>query len=60
MKKSNIGFNVEYKMMEVKNTSYADYYDLEKNAIHTTILKEEEIKEADERLWQFAKEYTFK
>ena len=43
-------------MMEVKNTSYADYYDLEKNAIHTTILTEEEIKEADEWLWQFAKE----
>ena len=53
------GINVEYKMLEVKNTSYADSYDLEKNAIHTTILKKEEIKEADERLWLFAKEYTF-
>lgn len=52
------GFKVEYKMMEVKNTQFTSY-DLQKNAIHTTILKEEEIKEADERLWQFSKEYKF-
>lgn len=52
------GFNVEYKMMEVKNTHFTTY-DLEKNAIHTTILTEEDIKEADERLWQFAKEFKF-
>ena len=48
---------VEYKMLEV--TQFTSY-DLIKNAIHTYILTEEEIKEADERLWQFAKEYTFK
>jgi hypothetical protein len=50
------GNTVEYKMMEVKNTHFTTY-DLEKNAIHTTILTEEDIKEADERLWQFAKEF---
>ena len=49
------GCDIEYKMLEVKNTHFTTY-DLEKNAIHTTILTEEEIKEADERLWQFAKE----
>ena len=53
------GCDVEYKMLEVTSVTQFISYDLEKNAIHTTILKEEEIKEADERLWQFAKEYTF-
>ena len=46
----------EYKMLEV--TQFTSY-DLEKNAIHTYILTEEEIKEADERLWQFAKELIY-
>ena len=50
------GNTVEYKMLESKNDNHFTTYDLENNAIHTTLLKKEEIKEADERLWQFAKE----
>lgn len=50
------GNTVEYKMLEATSTTQFIYYDLEKNAIHTIMLTEEEIKEADERLWQFAKE----
>ena len=50
------GWDIEYKMLETTSTTQFTTYDLEKNAIRTTILTEEEIKEADERLWQFAKE----
>lgn len=50
------GCDVEYKMLEVTSVTQFTYYDFEKNAIHTIVLTEEEIKEADERLWQFAKE----
>ena len=50
------GCDVEYKMMDATGATHFTSYDLEKNAIHTIILTEEEIKEADERLWQFAKE----
>ena len=46
-------YGVEYKMLEVTQLTP---YEIEKKAILTNILKEEEIKEADERLWQFAKE----
>ena len=50
------GNTVEYKMLEATSTTQFCSYDLEKNAIRTIILTEEDIKEADERLWQFAKE----
>lgn len=50
------GCGVEYKMLDNTGVTHFTSYDLEKNAIHTNILTEEEIKEADERLWQFAKE----
>ena len=50
------GNTVEYKMLETTSTTQFTTYDVEKNAIRTIILTEEDIKEADERLWQFAKE----
>ena len=50
------GCDIEYKMMDATGVTHFTSYDLEKNAIHTTILTEEEIKEADERLWEFAKD----
>lgn len=50
------GNTVEYKVLVHNNDYHFNTYDLENNAIYTTILTEEEIKEADERLWQFAKE----
>ena len=48
-------YGVEYKMLEATSISY----ELEKNDMLTYILTEEEIKEADERLWQFAKELIY-
>ena len=50
------GWDIEYKMLDITSVTYFTSYDVEKNAIYTTILTEQEIKEADERLWQFAKE----
>ena len=50
------GWDIEYKMLDITSVTYFTSYDLEQNAIYTTILTEQEIKEADERLWQFAKE----
>ena len=50
------GRDIEYKMLYITSDTYFTSYDLEKNPIYTTILTEEEIKEADERLWPFAKE----
>ncbi|HEL1594529.1 DUF1642 domain-containing protein [Streptococcus suis] len=43
--------NVQYKMLPFGNVS--DVFD---KAIYTTRLTEQEIKQKDERLWQFAKE----
>ena len=48
-------YGVEYKMLEATSISY----ELEKNDMLTYILTEEEIKEADKRLWQFAKELIY-
>ncbi|HEM4366690.1 TPA: DUF1642 domain-containing protein [Streptococcus suis] len=45
------GSNVQYKMLPFGNVS--DVFD---KAIYTTRLTEQEIKQKDERLWQFAKE----
>ena len=46
------GRNVQYKMLPSRDVS-----DVFNNAIYyITRLTEKEIKEADERLWQFAKE----
>lgn len=45
------GRNVQYKMSLSNHVS--DVFD---KAIYTTRLTEQEIKQKDERLWQFAKE----
>lgn len=45
------GSNVQYKMLPFGNVS--DVFD---KAIYTTRLTEQEIKQKDERLWQFSKE----
>ena len=47
------GCNVQYKMLPSKDVS--DVFD---KAIYTTKLTEQEIKQKDERLWQWAKEET--
>ena len=45
------GSNIQYKMLPFGNVT--DVFD---KAIYTTRLTEQEIKQKDERLWQFAKE----
>lgn len=45
------GRNIQYKMLPFKDVS--GFFD---KAIYNTKLTEQEIKETDERLWQFAKE----
>ena len=45
------GSNIQYKMLPLGNVT--DVFD---KAIYTTRLTEQEIKQKDERLWQFAKE----
>ena len=45
------GSNIQYKMLPSRDVS--DVFD---KAIYTTRLTEQEIKQKDERLWQFAKE----
>ena len=45
------GSNIQYKMLPLGNVT-----DVFAKAIYTTRLTEQEIKQKDERLWQFAKE----